>query len=118
MPAGPRPDGGRRPPARWNSGAVDYVAHFAREVAAFETAARVALGAQPAPAVPSCPGWRYGATPPCWTAISSWSRRSSPRRPPSAAGDCGRCDSAYILLWALSQPPQTRRVSGLGGTAG
>jgi len=55
---------------------VDYVAHFAREVAAFETAARVALGAQPAPAVPSCPGWRCGATPPCWTAISSWSRRS------------------------------------------
>src|SRR5262249_15085886 len=43
---------------RWNSGAVDYVAHFGGEVAAFETAARAALGAQPAPAVPSCPGWR------------------------------------------------------------
>jgi uncharacterized protein (TIGR03083 family) len=37
---------------------VDYVAHFGREVAAFETAARAVLGAQPAPAVPSCPGWR------------------------------------------------------------
>jgi len=37
---------------------VDYVAHFGREVAAFETAARAALGAEPAPAVPSCPGWR------------------------------------------------------------
>jgi Mycothiol maleylpyruvate isomerase N-terminal domain len=37
---------------------VDYVAHFGREVAAFETAARAALGAQPAPAVSSCPGWR------------------------------------------------------------
>lgn len=36
---------------------MDYVAHFAREVAAFETAGRAALGAQPAPAVPSCPGW-------------------------------------------------------------
>ena len=42
----------------WNSGPVDYVAHFGREVAAFETAARAAVGAQPAPAVPSCPGWR------------------------------------------------------------
>jgi uncharacterized protein (TIGR03083 family) len=37
---------------------VDYVADFGREVAAFETAARAAVGAQPAPAVPSCPGWR------------------------------------------------------------
>src|SRR5262249_37781615 len=118
MPAGPRPDGARRPAARWDSGAVDYVAHFAREVAAFETAARVSLGAQPAPAVPSCPGWVGGAPPPGGPVIPSCPRRSSPRRPPSAAGDCGRCDSAYILLWALSQPPQTRRVSGLGGTAG
>ena len=37
---------------------MDYVAHFGREVAAFEIAARAAVGAQPAPAVPSCPGWR------------------------------------------------------------
>jgi uncharacterized protein (TIGR03083 family) len=37
---------------------VDYIAHFGREVAAFETAARAALGVQRAPAVPSCPGWR------------------------------------------------------------
>jgi len=37
---------------------VDYVEHFVREAAAFETAARAAVDAQPAPAVPSCPGWR------------------------------------------------------------
>ena len=37
---------------------MDYVAHFGREVAAFEIAARAAVGVQPAPAVPSCPGWR------------------------------------------------------------
>jgi hypothetical protein len=37
---------------------VDCVAHFGREVTAFETAARAGLGAQPAPAVPSCPGWQ------------------------------------------------------------
>jgi uncharacterized protein (TIGR03083 family) len=37
---------------------VDYVAHFGREATAFEAAARAAVGAQPAPAVPSCPGWR------------------------------------------------------------
>jgi uncharacterized protein (TIGR03083 family) len=37
---------------------VDYVAHFRREVAAFEAAARAAVGMRPAPAVPACPGWR------------------------------------------------------------
>jgi uncharacterized protein (TIGR03083 family) len=37
---------------------VDYVAQFSREVAAFEAAARAAVGTQPAPAVPSCPAWR------------------------------------------------------------
>ena len=37
---------------------MDHVEHFGREVAAFETAARAAQRAQPAPAVPSCPGWR------------------------------------------------------------
>jgi uncharacterized protein (TIGR03083 family) len=37
---------------------VDYVAHFGREVAALEAAARAAVGPWPAPAVPSCPGWR------------------------------------------------------------
>ena len=42
---------------RWNSEAVDYVAHFSREVAAFEAAARTAAAADAAPAVPSCPGW-------------------------------------------------------------
>src|SRR5215470_5039045 len=55
MPAGPSRCG-------WRCGGimkvVDYVGHFGREVAAFETAARAALGAQPAPAIPSCPGWR------------------------------------------------------------
>jgi uncharacterized protein (TIGR03083 family) len=37
---------------------LDYVAHFGREAAAFEAAARTAVGARPAPQVPSCPGWR------------------------------------------------------------
>jgi uncharacterized protein (TIGR03083 family) len=37
--------------------AVDYVEHFRREVAAFETAGRVAAGPEAAPAVPSCPEW-------------------------------------------------------------
>jgi len=37
---------------------VDYVGHFGREVAAFEAAARAAVGAHPAPAIRSCPGWR------------------------------------------------------------
>jgi len=36
---------------------VDYVAHFTREVTAFEDAARIAARANAAPAVPSCPGW-------------------------------------------------------------
>ncbi|WP_414636367.1 maleylpyruvate isomerase N-terminal domain-containing protein [Actinophytocola sp.] len=36
---------------------VDYVAHFAREVGAFEAAVRRALGSAGAPIVPSCPGW-------------------------------------------------------------
>jgi len=36
---------------------MDYVAHFRREVAAFEAAARVAAGFEAAPAVPSCPEW-------------------------------------------------------------
>jgi len=36
---------------------VDYVAHFTREVTAFEAAARTAARADAAPAVPSCPGW-------------------------------------------------------------
>jgi uncharacterized protein (TIGR03083 family) len=36
---------------------VDYIAHFSREAAAFEAAARVAAHADAAPAVPSCPGW-------------------------------------------------------------
>jgi len=36
---------------------VDYVAHFTREVTAFESAARIAARADAAPAVPSCPGW-------------------------------------------------------------
>jgi uncharacterized protein (TIGR03083 family) len=36
---------------------VDYVAHFTREVTAFEAAARTAARAGTAPAVPSCPGW-------------------------------------------------------------
>src|SRR5215470_14790783 len=57
MPAGrSRSRRGRRRGGRMK--AVDYVGHFGREAAAFETAARTALGAQPAPAVPSCPGWR------------------------------------------------------------
>ena len=37
--------------------AVDYVAHFQREAAALEAAARQAAGGETAPAVPSCPGW-------------------------------------------------------------
>jgi hypothetical protein len=36
---------------------VDYVAHFQREVAAFEAAGRTAVGLEAAPGVPSCPGW-------------------------------------------------------------
>ena len=36
---------------------MDYVAHFTREVTAFEAAARTAARADAAPAVPSCPGW-------------------------------------------------------------
>jgi len=36
---------------------VDYLAHFSREVAAFEAAAQTAAAADAAPAVPSCPGW-------------------------------------------------------------
>lgn len=36
---------------------MDYVGHFAREVAAFEAAGRAAAGFEAAPAVPSCPGW-------------------------------------------------------------
>src|SRR5262249_16099468 len=43
--------------ARWNSGVVDYVAHFTREVTAFEAAARVAARPDAAPAVRSGPGW-------------------------------------------------------------
>jgi uncharacterized protein (TIGR03083 family) len=37
--------------------AVDYVAHFQREAAALEAAARQAADGETAPAVPSCPGW-------------------------------------------------------------
>jgi hypothetical protein len=36
---------------------MDYVAHFRREVLAFEAAARVAVTAETAPLVPSCPDW-------------------------------------------------------------
>jgi hypothetical protein len=36
---------------------MDYVAHFRCEVVAFEAAARVAVTAETAPLVPSCPGW-------------------------------------------------------------
>jgi uncharacterized protein (TIGR03083 family) len=36
---------------------VDYVGHFGREVAAFESAGRNAASSRAAPAVPSCPGW-------------------------------------------------------------
>ena len=36
---------------------MDYVAHFRREVAAFEAAGREAAGFEAAPAVPSCPQW-------------------------------------------------------------
>src|SRR5262249_58309861 len=45
--------------------------------------------------------------------------------PPAARANCGRCDNAYILLWSLSQRPQTlpwaeAAVSGRGeaGVAG
>jgi uncharacterized protein (TIGR03083 family) len=37
--------------------AMDFVGHFFREVAAFESAGRTAAGFEAAPAVPSCPGW-------------------------------------------------------------
>jgi uncharacterized protein (TIGR03083 family) len=40
-----------------DTGPVDYIAHFTREAAAFEAAARAAASADAAPAVPSCPGW-------------------------------------------------------------
>jgi uncharacterized protein (TIGR03083 family) len=36
---------------------VDYVEHFGREVAAFESAGRRAVTSAAAPAVPSCPEW-------------------------------------------------------------
>ncbi|HKE67913.1 MAG TPA: maleylpyruvate isomerase family mycothiol-dependent enzyme [Nocardioidaceae bacterium] len=36
---------------------MDYVAHFRREVAAFETAAWIAAAGDEAPIVPSCPEW-------------------------------------------------------------
>jgi len=36
---------------------VDYGGHFSGEVAAFETAGRIAAGCEAAPVVPSCPGW-------------------------------------------------------------
>ena len=37
--------------------AMDYTGSFGREVAAFEAAGREAMSSQPAPPVPSCPGW-------------------------------------------------------------
>ena len=37
--------------------AVDHLAQFEREAAAFDAAVRVAAAAAAAPAVPSCPGW-------------------------------------------------------------
>ena len=36
---------------------MDFVGHFFREVSAFESAGRAAVGFEAAPAVPSCPGW-------------------------------------------------------------
>src|SRR5215472_5097256 len=36
---------------------MDYVGHFHREARSFLAAARKAVGDDPAPGVPSCPGW-------------------------------------------------------------
>ncbi|MDH6135736.1 uncharacterized protein (TIGR03083 family) [Kitasatospora sp. MAA4] len=36
---------------------MDYVAHFRREILAFEAAVRQAADADEAPLIPSCPGW-------------------------------------------------------------
>jgi uncharacterized protein (TIGR03083 family) len=36
---------------------MDYIAHFCREILAFEAAVRRAADADEAPLVPSCPGW-------------------------------------------------------------
>src|SRR6188472_2975814 len=65
-PGTPTPHHG---PARWGpagsgfagrvrqSWVMDWGAHLWREVRGFEAAARRAVGAEVAPAVPSCPGW-------------------------------------------------------------
>lgn len=43
--------------ATWQSAAMDYSAHFHREIAAFEQAARGPADGANAPLIPSCPGW-------------------------------------------------------------